>query len=307
MKKKTLLLLIIIATIVLFISIACLCSYLVGKNINNLRQDIPSSEDTTERTSENAIEEPEVDIPDEITQITQPQKYAVVASGSSHDDLHSEWFRNSTREAYDLLLENDYTDENIYFLFEDPSEKDVDFKSTYENFVNVLYELQDKLTSQDQIVFFLIGHGMFDGTNSYYELTDYNISDTDFAYLLSSIERKRMIVVFSPCNTGGFVDDLSSLDTIVITSTRADEANQAAFIEPFLSAFRGDGDENSDGKVSFAEAFNYATSDVAKQYVNRNWGPVREHPQLDDNGDSLSHEAPMPNGGDGDLARATFL
>jgi hypothetical protein len=305
LKKKSLLLLIIVSTVVLFIFIACLCAYLVGKNIAGQSQDTPSKEDTTTPdASDDSFEESDVDISDEIT---QPQKYAVVASGASHDDLHSEWFKYSTREAYDLLLENDYTDENIYFLFEDASEKDVDFKSTYENFVNVLYELQDKLTSQDQIVFFLIGHGVFDGTNSYYELIDYSISDTDFAYLLAGIERTKLIVVFSPCNTGGFVDDLSNLDTVVITSTRADEANQAAFIEPFLSAFRGDGDENGDGAVSFAEAFNYATSDVAKQYVNRGWGLVSEHPQLDDNGDFVSHEAPVPNGGDGKLASETFL
>ena len=99
----------------------------------------------------------------------------------------------------------------------------------------------------------------------------------------------------------------SQNNTVVITSTRKDETNSAAFIEPFLASFDGIGDANSDGKVSFAEAFNHASNNVSDQYINNNWGTITEHAQLDDNGDAISHEAPVPSGGDGQLAEDIYL
>jgi len=89
--------------------------------------------------------------------------------------------------------------------------------------------------------------------------------------MFQNVKRDKLIFVFSPCNSGGFVDDLSGKNTVVITSTRKDEANRAAFIEPFLASFDGVGDKNSDGKVSLAEAFNYASNNVSNQYINNNW------------------------------------
>jgi hypothetical protein len=64
---------------------------------------------------------------------------------------------------------------------------------------------------------------------------------------------------------------------------------------------------SSDGKVSFAEAFNYASNNVRDQYNNNNWSIITEHAQLDDNGDTISHEAPVPSEGDGQLAEDIYL
>lgn len=306
MKSRSTLILIVVTVLLLLVGISCLCVYLVGRNIRDLDINLRSEEETDDQTSKDQSDDNQ-EQDEEMNEDIEPQRYAVVASGASHDATHYEWYKYSTRLAYDVLLEHGYKDENIYFLFENSSEKDVDYESNYENFTEVVGELENKTTYADQILFFLIGHGSFDGVNSYYELTDYNISDTEFAGLLSDVNRERLVVVLSPCNTGGFIDDLSGGDTVVITSTRADEANQAAFIEPFLMAFRKESDEDAFGTVSFADAFNIATLDVKTQYERRGWGLVTEHPQLDDNGDHVSHEAPMPSGGDGKLAGETYL
>ena len=94
---------------------------------------------------------------------------------------------------------------------------------------------------------------------------------------------------------------------MIITSTRKDEANRAAFIEPFLAAFDGPGDSDLDGKVSFAEAFNFASASVKQQYTDNGWGILTEHAQLDDNGDKISTEALAPDGKDGELAGQIYL
>ena len=153
----------------------------------------------------------------------------------------------------------------------------------------------------------VVGHGGFDGTNSYYCLSDSNLFDTEMADMFKDITRDKLVFVFSPCNSGGFIDNLSGNNTVVITSTRKEEANRAAFIEPLLAAFDGPGDSDLDGKISFAEAFNFASASVKQQYADNRWGTLTEHGQLDDNGDKISTEALAPDGKDGKLAGEIFL
>lgn len=315
MGKKTIL---IVACLVVLILVSCCCIFAVffavqkdfnfenwldQNTLNNDQNDFENDQDndldtttttistTTSTTNNNLI----------------PQKYAIIVSGESNDAQHYTWFKNSTKQAYDLLITKGYSDNNIDYLFETASETGVDYESTVDNFTMVIDQLREKSTSIDNIVVILIGHGYFDGTNSYYTLHDYNIQDTEMADMFSDIKRDKVVFVFSPCNTGGFIDDLSGPDTVVISSTRPDESNKAAFIEPFLASFDGSGDKNNDGNVSFAEAFNFASKSVGDQYKNNNWGNLTEHAQLDDNGDGISHEAPVPNEGDGGLARESYL
>jgi hypothetical protein len=276
---------------------------------NNLSTDSSqNTTDTTGKDTDDSVKNMESSDSVNDTGINQyPQKYAIIVSGASYDSQHYGWFLNSTSMAYKLLKNNGYQDENIYYLFESGKEPDVDYEATIGNFKNVVEELQEKASMMDTITLFLIGHGTYRGTNSYYSLNGYNLSDTEMVGMFKNIKRDKLIFVFSPCNSGGFIDDLSAKNTIVITSTRKDETNRAAFIEPFLDSFNGIGDSDSDGKVSFAEAFNYASSNVIDQYNNNGWGTITEHAQIDDNGDAVSHEAPVPNGGDGQLAEGIYL
>jgi hypothetical protein len=236
-----------------------------------------------------------------------PQKYAVIVAGISLDSQHYKWFLNSTNMAYKLLKNNGYTDENIYYLFESSKEPHVDYEATIDNFKKVAGELKGKAKNMDNIILFLIGHGSYRSTNSYYSLTDYSLPDFEMAEMFKGVKRNKLIFVFSPCNSGGFVDDLSGENTVVITSARKDESNRAAFIEPFLTSFNGTGDADKDGLVSFKEAFNYACINVQEQFAGNNWGTLTEHAQLDDNGDKISHEYPIPAGGDGLLAENIYL
>ncbi len=235
------------------------------------------------------------------------QKFAIVISGASYNKQHYNWFLSSTTMAYKLLKSSGYKDENIFYLFEDENEPDVDYLSTLNNFKKAVEEIKSRSSAADTILMILIGHGGFDGTDSYYCLSGSNIPDIEMADMFRDIKRDKLIFVFSPCNSGGFIDDLSGENNLIITSTRKNEANRAAFIEPFLAAFDGTGDTDSDGKVSFAEAFSYASDSVRQQYADNGWGILTEHAQLDDNGDKISSEALAADGKDGKLAGQIFL
>ena len=317
MKKFQILIIIFIILTLSGQAVGCACGYftdksgLDGSNIDNTG-DNPGTDDSQKDTGDSqkdtADSQNNTDNTGKDTVSTQsPQKYAIIASGASYDSQHYTWFLNSTSMAYKLLKNNGFADENIYYLFESAKESNVDYQATIGNFKKVIEELRQKAGKTDTIVSFLIGHGTYRGTSSYYTLNGYNLSDVEMAGMFKNVKRDKLIFVFSPCSSGGFVDDLSGKNTVIITSTRKDEANSAAFIEPFLASFDGIGDANSDGKVSFAEAFNYASNNVSDQYINNNRGTVTECAQLDDNGDTISHEAPVPSGGDGQLAEDIYL
>jgi hypothetical protein len=317
MKKFQILIIIFIILTLSGSAAGCACGYftdksdLDGSNIDTTDDIATTSSDnpgTGDSQKDTGDSQNNTDNTGKDTVSTQtPQKYAIIASGASYDSQHYAWFLNSTSMAYKLLKNNGYPDENVYYLFESAKESNVDYEATIGNFKKVIEELQEKAGKTDTIVLFLIGHGAYRGTNSYYTLNGYNLSDVEMASMFKNVKRDKLIFVFSQCNSGGFVDDLSGKDTVVITSTRKDELNRAAFIEPFLTSFSGTGDANSDGKVSFAEAFNYASNNVIDQYINNNWGTITEHAQLDDNGDTISHEAPVPSGGDGQLAEDIYF
>jgi len=272
--------------------IACDCGYFLmqeDKNedfkdnlsFSNLSNDIPEDVDTKSSDDQDTnISQKDNNFADvdEIQDNKTPQKYAIIASGASYDRQHYTWFLNSTNMAYKLLRNYNYSDSNIYYLFESDKEPYVDYEATTDNFTKVTEELNNKANELDTLLLFLIGHGTYLGINSYYTLNDYNLSDHEMADMFKNIKREKLIFVFSPCNSGGFIDDLSGTNTIVITSTRYNESNRAAFIEPFLASFDGIGDANLNGKVSFAEAFNYASNNVIEQYNNNIWGNVRTCP-----------------------------
>lgn len=279
--------------------------------LNNLSEEKESTENSAKETGTTSEAVPENSTgksgEDIVENNINSQSYAVVASGVSLDSQHYKWFLNSTNMAYKLLKNNGYIDENIYYLFENSKELYVDYEATIDNFKKISVELQEKAKDKDNIVLFLIGHGSYRNTNSYYSLNDYSLSDIELAELFKNIKRNKLVFVFSPCNSGGFVDNLSGENTIVITSTRKDESNRAAFIEPFLTSFDGIGDTDKDGKVSFEEAFNYACVNVKEQFAGNDWGTLTEHAQLDDNGDKISHEYPITGGEEGSLAEDTYL
>jgi hypothetical protein len=235
------------------------------------------------------------------------QKYAIIISGASYNKQHYNWFLSSTVMAYKLLRNNGYEDESIYYLFEDKNVPDVDSLSTMNNFKKAVLDIKSRSGITDSILVILIGHGGFDGSDSYYCLSDNNLYDTEMADMFKDIKRDKLIFIFSPCNSGGFIDNLSGNNTVIITSTRKDEVNRAAFIEPFLAAFDGPGDSDLNGKISFAEAFNFASASVKQQFADNGWGGLTEHAQIDDNGDKISTEYLFPDEKDGELAGQIFL
>jgi hypothetical protein len=206
----------------------------------------------------------------------------------------------------------------------DPDEDDLGYPTPGTPGINFLAATLDNLDSvtdtiagsscdSDTVFVFTTDHGDFDG--SLY-LWGEAISPETFASYdyMGKIERYAWRAFeMEQCYSGAFVQPLSGPRTAIATACRAGEPSYGGvaphemydeFCFYFNAALKGaepdsvggtavDADVNDDGRVSFAEAFNYAQANDF--WAQQDW----EHPQFDDNGDGISHEGQMPAGGDG--------
>jgi len=147
------------------------------------------------------------------------------------------------------------------------------------------------------------------------------IRDTELKEYLEDIESK-MVIVLHPCRAGGFIDDLSGDNRIVLSGGRGAEYSPAGWVGHLRLALEKkdgsdeddfyDADFNMDGNVSILEAYRYAANyvyDWSNEPVNKY---QRQHPLIDDDCDGVGHhfleEGYVDNGGtDGFNASQTFL
>lgn len=102
-------------------------------------------------------------------------------------------------------------------------------------------------------------------------------------------------VIFNACFSGSFIDELSDPGRIIMCSTN-DSLN--TWYLPNGYAYFGHQIWNKLAfGYDFAATFNWIAAWAAEWY----W-LVHQIPWLDDNGDGIGHEEPLPNGGDGDYA-----
>lgn len=129
--------------------------------------------------------------------------------------------------------------------------------------------------------------------------------------MLAPIGVRAIVVAMEPCYSGGFIEDLSGPNRVLITAGEEEtQTYTSRFIRNLTGALSGLSypesagdpalaDTGYDGRVDMAEAFNFASSN--------DWGPTVEIPQYDDNGDMDPHTHFLPNGGDGDLGSTVTL
>ncbi len=131
-----------------------------------------------------------------------------------------------------------------------------------------------------------------------------DLLDDEMATYLSAINAGRIVVVMLPCFSGGFIEDLSDSNRVILTATVEELPSWGnRFLRRFTAALhRADiygnpvnADSDGNGYISMLEAFNYA--------AENDYTP----PQYDDNGDGIGHPYPIPNGGDGGLGAVTYL
>lgn len=182
-------------------------------------------------------------------------------------------------------------------------------RSTRDEIERHLAELSAAHSRGDPLTVVLLGHGSAGGgQGARFNLPGPDLAPEDLAPMLDTFEGSPVTVAHLGSAAGGFVAALSAPGRIVLAASRAHETNETRFPRHFVAAFAGAGaDRNRDDRLSALEVFEFARSEVEREYETE--GLLRtEHPLLDDNGDGEGSAEPRAApGSDGVLAARTYL
>jgi hypothetical protein len=233
-------------------------------------------------------------------------RYAIVVTGATGGEPYAQKYENIRTQLVRTLRETfGYRTDHVFVLAED--EGDGVQKATRENVQHVLADLRKRLTKDDQLFVFLMGHGTTgDREEAKFNLVGPDLSASEWADLLKPVPGRLVFV-----NTTGasypFLRKLAARGHVVLTATdSAAQQFETVFPEFFVKAFEDDAaDVDKSGRVSIWEAFTYASSAVRQSFEQKGQLPT-ERPLLDDTGAGVGRDAQAP-GADGVLARITYL
>jgi hypothetical protein len=238
-------------------------------------------------------------------------RWAILVAGISGDPELQTEFLNQLRELRSALEGPlQFPPDHVVLLSDDPAKGPgiVQLQSTRENLRRACGDVARRAARDDLVFAFLLGHASFDGMTYKYNLVGPDPSAEDLAEMFYSIPAGRFVIVnTTPCS-GASISAFGGKGRIVIAATKSGmEKNRTHFGPFFVEALLdNNADADKNGRVSFLEAFEYASRKV-KEYYLKEGSLQTENPVLDDNGDGQAHTAPGPENGDGVIARTTFL
>ncbi len=176
-------------------------------------------------------------------------------------------------------------------------------RATRDAVLAALARLANETGPDDVVVVVMAGHGSEQGTEPRLNLPGPDLTGTDLAMALGAFEKQLVVVINTASASGGFVKALAGPRRIVVTATKSGfERNATMFGDFFARALASDeADTDKNGRVSVAEAYQFARGEVARAYQGGNRLQT-EHAQLDDNGDGVG-TAELGATGDGAVAR----
>jgi hypothetical protein len=188
-------------------------------------------------------------------------------------------------------------DSNIIYLSEKPDldTTRIKAKSTRENVEKAFDDVAAHARPNDAVFIVLIGHGSYDGRQAAFNLPGPDLGAADFARLLGKLATRRVAFVNTASSSGAFLPTVAGTGRVVVTATKTGgERNEPRFPEYFVEAFNDDAaDRDRNGRVSIAEAFEYAKSKVTKTFEQQ--------------GLILTEHATLEDGAGGGLAATLFL
>ena len=237
------------------------------------------------------------------------ETHVLVIAGLGGDDAYRERFLEWGGSFVDAATEKlGVPRDHIVYLGEKPdADPRIADRSSRDNVERVFAEIAGKVGPGDHVFVLLIGHGSYTAGESRFNLPGPDLTAEDFALMLDQLSDQRVSFANVTSASGGFVTALSGPGRAIVTATKTGmERNESVFAGYFIDAFAGDGaDLDKNGRVSLSEAFEFARTEVAREYES-DGRILTEHALLDDNGDGEGSTT-LEEGLDGALAGTLFL
>ena len=212
--------------------------------------------------------------------------HLLVITGVGGDDEHTQNFHKWASSIVEAAKDKGgLTDATITYLGDKPEldPKNIKGRSTKANVEKAFADIAAKAQPADEVVIVLIGHGSFDGKIGAFNLPGPDLNTDDYARMLGALKSQRIVFVDTSSSSGAFLQPLAGPGRAIITSTKTGgEKNEPVFAQFFADAF-GDpaADTDRNGRISLAEAFEYAKSKAVATYTKA--GTIlTEHATLDD-------------------------
>ena len=220
--------------------------------------------------------------------VSAQDTHLVVITGVGGDEEHTKTFHKWATMIPDA---------NIIYLSEKP---DLDpslikARSTRENVQKTLTDLAARARPGDAVLIVLIGHGSFNGQQAAFNLPGPDLTPAEYGRLLAGFAAERVAFVNTAASSGAFIPAVAGPGRAIVTATKTGgERNETRFPEYFVQAFTDESaDRDRNGRVSIAEAFEYAKARVVRTFEQE--------------GLLLSEHATLEDGVNGSLASALFL
>ena len=232
------------------------------------------------------------------------ERYALIVAGASGGSTYLEQYGRWTTALSNILVDRMKFDPSAITVLGDKG--NTERLATAENVRAALAAFQRRMSRDDLLFVFLIGHGTFDGVDAKFNLIGRDLESSEWAAALRSVPG-RLVVVNTTAASFPFIERLSAPRRIVISATdSALQRYDTVFPEYFIKAFEDEAaDIDKNGRTSVWEAFAAATAGVRRYYQQRGQ-LATERALLDDNGDGIGKEAADP-GADGSTASRTYL
>jgi hypothetical protein len=154
--------------------------------------------------------------------------------------------------------------------------------SSRDNIDRTLARLAER-PGNEQVALVVIGHGSGEGEDTRVSLPGPDMTTRDFAKVLARFGARRVAFINLTSASGDMLQLLAGPGRVVVTATKsAFERNESQFARYFVDALTRDGaDTDKDGRVSVAEAFQYAQQET-RRFYEAEGRLASEHAQLAD-------------------------
>lgn len=213
--------------------------------------------------------------------------FDVIISGSGGEDEYSERFDDWGQRLRRVLIDQcDHPAANVQLVNE--TGENADGMSSIEGIRNAFRSLSERVTSNDEVFIFLIGHGSYRRQVAKLNIPGDDLTVENLDGFLRSISARRIIVVNSASMSAPFVNALSRDGRIICASTRStDQRNATQFMRFFVQALEdGSADQDRDDRISVLEICTQASSLTDAWFLSEGL-IATENAILDDDGDGL--------------------
>lgn len=150
-------------------------------------------------------------------------KFAVLIGGSGWNEEYSSKYKKFLLETKRALIENfDFSGSPIFVLAGSVPAGDKQFngESRAERIRSLFKSIAESVTPDDNLFVILFGHGSYDSKNGKFNIPGRDLTDADFAAILSGINSNRLIFINTTQASFPFIQALSNQKRIVITATK---------------------------------------------------------------------------------------